>query len=395
MNLSGYTVTGELESAFARTGRRALLAGSAGAVLCLVGLLIDPLQFLRSYLVAYIFVLGIALGCMALAMVHHLSGGSWGLVIRRVLEASMGTIPLLAVLFLPIVLGIPKLYPWANADVVAHDAVLRHKSPYLNLPFFIARVIFYFCGWYVFAYFLKKWSLEQDRTGGARMSRRMHALSAPGLLFYGLSVTFAAVDWIMSLNADWFSTIFGILVMGGQALSAMAFVIAVTVILAQREPLKNAVSSTNLHDLGKFLFAFVMLWAYFSFSQFLIIWSGNLPEEIPWYLTRLRGGWQWIGLMLVVLHFALPFGLLLSRDLKRNGRSLIRVAIMLLVIRWVDVFWLIAPTFHPQGLRVHWMDLATVVAVAGIWLAYFLRQLKSRPLLPVGDPELEEVFAHE
>ena len=223
----------------------------------------------------------------------------------------------------------------------------------------------------------------------------MHALSGPGLLFYGLSVTFASVDWIMSLDAHWFSTIFGILVMGGQALSAMSFVIAVAVILAARGPLKDAVSPTLLHDLGKFLFAFIMLWAYFNFSQFLIIWSGNLAEEIPWYLTRMRGGWQWMGLALIVLHFALPFGLLLSRDLKRRSRTMLRVAGMLIIMRWVDVYWMITPNFYPQGLRMHWMDFAAAIGVAGIWLAFFLRQLKSRPLLPAGDPELQEVFAHE
>jgi hypothetical protein len=220
-------------------------------VLGLIGDFMDPQQFLRSYLVSYVFVLGIVLGCMALAMVHHLSGGSWGLVIRRVLEAAMGTLPLLAVLFIPILLGIPKLYPWAHADEVARDAILLHKSRYLNVPFFIGRAVFYFGGWCLLTHLLNKWSLTQDRTDGARLGRRMQALSAPGLLFYGLSVTFASVDWIMSLDAHWFSTIFGILMMGGQALSAMSFVIAVAVILSQREPLKHAVSSTHLHDLGK------------------------------------------------------------------------------------------------------------------------------------------------
>jgi hypothetical protein len=300
-----------------------------------------------------------------------------------------------SVFFLPILLGLPKLYSWAVSDVVARDAVLRHKSLYLNVPFFVGRAIFYFCGWYLFAHLLSKWSLAQDRGGDPRWGKRMHAFSGPGLLFYGLSVTFASVDWIMSLDPHWFSTIFGILVMGGQALSAMSFVIAVAVILAARSPLKDAVSPTLLHDLGKFLFAFIMLWAYFNFSQFLIIWSGNLAEEIPWYLTRMRGGWQWIGLALVVLHFAMPFGLLLSRDLKRRGRTLMRVAIVLLVMRLVDVFWMIAPNFHPQGLRVHWLDFAAPIGLAGLWMAFYLRQLRSRPLLPAGDPELEEVFAHE
>ncbi len=395
MNAADYNVSGDLLQGFERARRIAMRVGLAGLILCAIGALMNPLQFLRSYLVAYIFILGLGLGCMALSMVHHLSGGNWGLVIRRILEAATRCIPLLAVLVLPILLGVTKLYPWANADRVAHDAILRNKSLYLNVPFFVGRAIFYFCGWYLFSHLLNKWSAQQDRNGDPAATRRMSALAGPGLLFYGLTVTFASVDWIMSLDAHWVSTIFGILVMGGQALSAMAFVIAVTVVLAQREPLKQAVSPRVLHDLGNFLFAFVMLWAYFSFSQFLIIWSGNLTEEIPWYLTRTRGGWQWVGLALVILHFGLPFGLLLSRDLKRRGGRLIRVAVMLLVLRLVDVFWMIAPNFSPDAFRLHWMDLAAPIGLAGIWLAFFLRQLQSRPLLPVGDPQLEEVFAHE
>ena len=379
-----------------RIQQRSLIIGVVGLVLLLAGALVlqAPEQFFQSYLVGYIFWVGIALGCLAICMLQHLSGGAWGLVIRRLLEAGARTMPLMALLFLPLLLGAYKyhLYPWAVAEEVNRSAVLKHKALYLNLPFFLARAVFYFAAWILLAHFLSKWSSEQDRSSDPLIIRRLQVLSGPGLVLYGLTVTFASIDWVMSLEPEWGSTMFGMLLMGGQAVSAMSFIIAMAVLLAKREPMSRVFAPHHFHDFGKLLLAFIMLWAYFSFSQFLIIWAGNLPEEIPWYLHRLRTGWRYVGLALVLLHFALPFVLLLSRDLKRNARTLVLVAVMVIVMRFVDLLWMIAPEFNKASFRLHWMDLVAPIGVGGLWLAVFTWQLKSRPLLPLRDPNLQEVL---
>ncbi|MFY9574481.1 MAG: hypothetical protein WAV20_24025 [Blastocatellia bacterium] len=377
--------------------RRALIVGLGGVALCILGAFFNLDQFFRSYLVAYVFWTGIALGCLAILMLQHMSGGAWGLVIRRALEAATRTFPLLAVLFLPIALGVRSLYIWAQPLTDAPAALehaLTHKAPYLNVPFFLARAVFYFGVWNLLTYFLNKWSLEQDRTGQRSITTRLQGLSGPGLVLYGLTVSFASVDWMMSLEPQWFSTMYGILIMGGQGLSAMAFMIAVIVSLSEYEPLSEVIKPSHLHDLGKLMLAFLMLWAYFGFSQFLIIWSGNLPEEIPWYVRRLQTSWKWVGLALVVLQFALPFVLLLSRDLKRNAKRLVVIAVLILVMRLVDLLWMTGPEFHESAFTIHWMDIIMPVGLGGLWLAYFAHQLKTRPLVPVRDPELEGVLTH-
>jgi hypothetical protein len=376
--------------------RRALMVGAVAVTICIIGAIFNLDQFFRSYLVAYVFWLGITLGCLAILMLQHMSGGAWGLVIRRLLESATRTFPLLALLFVPVALGVRSVYIWAQPPADASEALkhaLEHKALYLNVPFFLARAVFYFAVWNLMSYFLNKWSLEQDRTGNRPLTTKLQSLSGPGLVLYGLTVTFASVDWMMSIEPQWFSTMYGILIMGGQGLSAMAFIIAVVVALSQYKPLSDVVKPRHLHDLGKLMLAFLMLWAYFGFSQFLIIWSGNLPEEIPWYVRRLQSSWKWLGLALVVLQFALPFVLLLSRDLKRNARRLVMVAIAVIVMRLVDLIWLTGPEFYGGVFRIHWMDVLMPIGLGGLWLAYFAYQLKARPLLPIGDPFLEEALA--
>ncbi|HZS08776.1 MAG TPA: hypothetical protein VFD58_28330 [Blastocatellia bacterium] len=371
---------------------RALIAGAAGLLACLAGAFFRPAQFFHSWLTGFVFVTGITLGCLALVMLQHLTGGAWGLVIRRLLESATRTLPLVALMFLPLLLGLHRLYAWARPEEVAGNAALAHKRLYLNVPFFVARALFYFAAWAALTFFLNKWSRQQDETADPRLERRFQLLSGGGLVLYGLTITFASIDWVMSLQPEWYSTIFGLLLMGGQALSAMAFVISVLVLLAQYEPLAHAIRPGHLHDLGKLLLAFVMLWAYLSFSQFLIIWSGNLPEEATWYVRRLSGGWQWVGLALVIFHFALPFLMLLSSDLKRSGRRLVAVALAVIVMRFIDLFWLIAPTLDEHRFALHWMDVAALVGLGGVWLGMFMWQLGKRPLLPINDPHLGEAL---
>jgi hypothetical protein len=375
-----------------RWQRRAFAVGCASLALCGLGAFANPDQFFRSYLFAYVYWSGIPIGSLAIIMLHHLSGGAWGMMIRRLLEGATRTLPALAILFLPVAFGLASLYEWAQPQQVQADKVLQHKAPYLNVPFFLVRSVVYFLVWSALAYFLNKWSRQQDETGDPELAGRMETLSGPGLVFFGATVTFASFDWVMSLEPHWFSTIFGLAFIVGQVLTAFPFAVALAIILSSRRPLSEAISAVHFHDLGKLLLAFVMLWAYLSFSQFLIIWSGNLPEETPYYVKRLAGGWQFFQLALILLHFALPFLLLLSRSLKRSGDKLLKVVTLILVMRFVDLYLQISPTGHHAGLHPHWMDLAAPVGIGGVWLGLFFRQLLARPVLPVRDPHFAEAL---
>jgi hypothetical protein len=388
------TIGPQLQADIRQRRSRAAMIGGAGLLLTILGAFIGPSgQFFRSYLWSYVFCVGLSLGCLSWLMLQYLTGGAWGVVIRRPAEAAARTLPLLLLLFIPIAIGIPSLYRWSHPDIVAADAVLKHKQTYLNVPFFLIRTAVYFAGWIGLSILLNRWSAEED-AGSVTAHRKMAAISGPGLVFWGFSITFMAIDWVLSLDPHWFSTMFGMLFMAGQGLSSMAFLITLMVLLSYRDPMARILTPRHLHDLGKLLLALVMTWAYFSFSQFLIIWAGNLPDEIPWYLERLRGGWQYVALALVLGHFALPFALLLSRDLKRNFRFLAGIAIFVLFMRLVDIYWLVAPDFLKGSFGFSWMDLTAPVGLVGIWLAYFLYQLERRPLLPLNDPHLEEALEH-
>jgi hypothetical protein len=382
-----------------RLQRTALLAGIAGVVVCALGGFLSPDYFFRSWLVGWAFWVGIAAGSLAIMMLHHLTRGAWGLVIRRVLEASARTLPFLLVLSIPLLFGLPKVYLWARPEVVAHDPLLQAKAPYLNVPFFLIRLVLYFVIWSGLAYTLSRMSWRQDEGKDPGLTRRMQLLAGPSLAAYCLAVTFAAVDWLMSVEPHWFSTIYGIYLMGSQGLTALAFLITFALWLSRREPMDAVIKPGHFHDWGKLFLAFTMLWAYFNFSQFLIIWAGNLPEEIVWYLHRIENGWGFVALSLVLFHFALPFVLLLSRDLKRNARRLVWVALLMLVMRLVDLFWQVEPAYigetGTQSPVFYWMYLAAPIAVGGLWMWYFLRELKRRPLLPVHDPYLPEAIDHE
>ena len=382
----------ELIPELGRYQRRFLVAGAIGLAVSAVGLFIDPRQFFQSYLTAYMLVLGATNGSLALGMIHQLSGGAWGVVTRRIFGAASRVLPVLTLMYLPLVFGLHDLYEWTHDEVVAADPILRGKSGYLNTPFFLARAALYFAVWNAVAHFLNRWSLEQDRTPDPRIARRMQMLSGGGLVAYGLTTTFASFDWLMSLDPHWYSTIYGVLVMGGQGLTALAFLIIALTWLSRREPLNTIVVPGHFHDLGNLMLAFVMLWAYFSFSQYLIIYSGNLPEEITWYTRRLFTGWRFIGIALVVFHFAAPFLILLSRLVKRNPRLLVQVAVGIIVVRLIDLFWLIAPEFHREGFFVSWLDVVLPASLVSIWMGCFVWQLRGRALVPIHDPQFHEAL---
>jgi hypothetical protein len=389
-----FNLSTELREGLRQWRVRAGIVGLIGVLALAIGAFTAREQFFRSYLWAYIFVVGIAAGSLAWLMCQHQTGGAWGVVIRRPAEAAARTLPLVAVLFVPIALGIPSLYSWSQASVVAADPILKHKQPYLNPTFFIVRAAAFFAGWIFLSWYLNRWSATEDREGAEPANTRMRHISGPGLIFWAFSVTFMAIDWAMSLNPHWFSTMFGLLFIAGQGLSAMSFLITILVFMSNFRPMSEILTARHLHDVGKLLLANVMVWAYFSFSQFLIIWAGNLPEEIPFYLTRLKGGWQYMAALLVLGHFALPFALLLSRDLKRNFKVLASIAIFILCMRAVDIYWQVMPDASRGNLALSWLDFAALIGLGGIWAAYFLTQLEKRPLLPVNEPQLVETLEH-
>lgn len=381
---------------------RALIVAGIAIVLAIVGLLVDREQFFKSYLLAYMFWIGLTVGSLGLLMMQHMSGGAWGMVIRRNCEAATRVFPVMALLFVPVIIGMKTLYIWAQDashwTPEQHEIIDQKAQYYLNVKFFLVRVVIYFIIWILFSRLLSKFSREQDETGNRFLTKTMSKISGPGLVICGIMITFAVIDWTMSLDPTWFSTIWGILFIGGQLLSAMAFSIIVLAVLSNGGPLAGLIKPAHFHDLGKLTLAFVLLWAYFSVSQLIIIWSGNIPEEAKWYTRRLGTSWKVVGLILVLFHFALPYLLLLSRNLKRNPRRLIWLAGWIIIMRYVDLYWLTGPELHGsldgvgRPFTVHWLDIVMWFAIGGIWLWFWAGELRKRPLLPLKDPFLEDAL---
>lgn len=384
-----------------KIARRSLIVGvvfGAGAVALAFT---RPDEFYRGYLLAFMCWLGVALGSMAIIMIRHLTGGGWGVVIRRLQGAAMRTVPLLTILFIPMIIAVwqGRIYPWAMSAGQVPDAHIREhlekhsfiKDAYLNAHGFLIRAIIYFAIWNLLSFLLSKWSKEGDSPSAPDNTRKFKAVAGPGLILYGFTISFAAIDWVMSLDPSWISTIFGLVILIGEVLSAMCFAVVVERILVNYRPMSEMLKPDFVHDHGKWMLAFIMVWAYFSFSQWLIIWAGNLPTEITFYLKRLNGGWGSVGLFLVIFHFAIPFALLLSRPFKRNIRKLVWLAVWLMLMRWVDLFWIIEPNFS-KTFTITVADIVLPIAIGGFWLAYFFRNLGSLPLLPAYDPSAHEVL---
>jgi hypothetical protein len=377
-------------------GQRSLIVGVVFGLIALILAFLRPEQFFRAYLLGFMCWLGVSLGSMAILMIRHLTGGGWGMVIRRILGAAMRTLPLLALLFIPIILGMHKLYIWAQPlDQIADKHLSEHlkdiTKTYLTTNGFVIRAIFYFAIWNLLSYLLSHWSRQTDRAGAPDNTERFKAVAGPGLILYGFTISFAAIDWVMSLDPSWISTIFGLVILIGEVLSAMCFAVVVERILFNYKPMSEMLSPDFVHDHGKWMLTFVMVWAYFNYSQWLIIWAGNLPSEITYYMRRLNGGWGYVGLFIVIFHFAIPFGTLLSRPFKRNIRKLVWLAVWLMLMRYLDLFWIIEPNFSTT-FQVTVADIVVPIAIGGFWLAYFFRNLGSLPLLPLYDPSAGEVL---
>jgi hypothetical protein len=371
-----------------------LIAGVAGVALCGVAAYFDRSAAMASYLAAYLFWFGIAVGSLAIVLLHYLVGGFWGFLIRRPLEAAMMTLPLMGLLFVPLLFDLGALYRWARPLVEGLDPVVQQKRLYLNVPFFVGRAVFYFVVWIGLALLMNAASKQQDQTEDTAPTRQAQMIAGPGLVLYFLCMTFAAVDWGMSLEPDWYSTIYGVMLMIGQGLSTLAAMVVIASLLARVKPISGLAQPDAFHDVGNLLLAFTMLWAYMSFSQYLIIWSGNLTEEIPWYLHRSLGIWWYCALALIVFHFFLPFFLLLNREAKRQFQSLWKIAVLILVVHAINDIWLVLPALRQSNPLRFWAVIPAFVGLGGIWAAAFTWQLKGKPLVPRHDPNLADALIH-
>ena len=389
-----------------KMGVRSLIVGIIFSIGALILAFVHPEEFYRAYLLGFMCWLGISLGSMAIVMIRHLTGGGWGMVIRRVLGAAMRTLPGLVILFIPLVICVlqHRMYPWAiwtvSPDAVQEPHIHEHLAKhgfilrsYLNSSGFIIRAIIYFAIWNLLSFLLSHWSKQTDLPSKPDNTQKFKAVAGPGLILYAFTISFAIIDWVMSLDPTWISTIFCLIILIGEMLAAMCFAVVIERILFNYKPMSDWLKPEFVHDHGKWMLTFIMVWAYFSFSQWLIIWAGNLPNEISFYLKRLSFGWGWIGLFLALFHFCVPLAILLSRPFKRNIRKLVWLAVWLIFMRYVDLFWIIEPNFS-SGFTVTIADIVVPIAIGGFWLAYFFRNLATWPLLPANDPSAGEVLEH-
>jgi hypothetical protein len=353
-----------------RTQKKSLAVAIIGAVVLVLGLFLDSKQFFSSYLIGYMYILSISLGCLGLILLHNLVGGGWGTLVRPYLEAGSRLLPILALLFIPIFIGFHKLYPWAHD----HSALIEAKKLYLNQTFFWFRAVLYFVLWTSFTlYFNKKGVLPE----GSPEQSKNKGLSGVALILFFLSVTFASIDWVMSLDPFWYSSMFGVLQVAQSLMSTFSLLI-ILVALSVGPDVEKEISIEHLHAMGKFLFMSVMFWAYISFSQLLIIWAGQIPEETVWYYHRFKNGWKIIAFALISLQFFVPFFILLSRKIKRKLHQVTKVAVWLLVMRVFEEIWIIRPTTHPEAHFPHWMDFVAVLALSAIFLSLFIRNYRKQ-----------------
>jgi hypothetical protein len=380
--------------------------GVIALIIWAVGLYFQPEQALLSWLLGFIFWGGITIGGLGVLMLQYMTGGAWGVVIRRVAEAASRVLPLVVILFIPLAYGVYTHTVYEFTHLPADDPTVIQRGWFMTPESWILRSVFYFIIFGIITYLLNKWGGEQDKAAdheaAAQLLSTSSRFSGPATVIYCLIISFASVDWVMILDPHWFSTIYGLLFVAGWGLSFLCFGILILVLLQDKAPMNRVVGKRHFHDLGKLVLALVMVWAYFNFSQFLIIWSGNIPEETGWFLVRMKGAWGVIGMILILLHFAFPFLLLLIQDLKRKAKLLGAVVGFILLMRIFDMYYLIGPNpridmmgMEKGAFMLSWMDFAAPVAIGGLWLWYFFGELAKRPLVPVMDPFLQRAIDHD
>lgn len=372
------------------------IAGAVlGAVACAILGASNPKQFFFSWLVSFLFFLSLGLGGLFFVLIQYASQGGWGIVVRRIGETIFATIPVMAALFLPLLLGLQDLFSWAVPGAAEHDALLKWKEPFLNVPFFLIRAVLYFGVWSFIALLYYRGSRGQDVTGDPGVSARLRRLAGPAIIVLALTQSFASVDWIMSLTPHWYSTMFGVYFFAGAFVGFIALLSVLAVAMRRAGLLDTVISPEHLHDIGKFLFAFTAFWAYIAFSQFLLIWYANMPEEAIWFKARIEGSWKMVTIVLMAGHFGVPFLYLMGRDVKRNGLTLAVGGVWLLAMHFLDLYWQVMPTLHPEGIRPSALDVAAFFAVGGCFVAVAGWLMRRQALVPVRDPRLAESLAFE
>ena len=366
-----------------------------GIVACAILGAANPRQFFFSWLVSFLFFLSLALGALFFVLIQYASQGGWGIVLRRIGETIFCTLPVMAALFVPVLLGLHDIYEWSHAEAVEQDALLRWKAPYLNVPFFLIRAAIYFGSWSFMAILYYRGSRGQDATGDPKVSARLRRLAGPAIIVLALTQTFASIDWIMSLTPHWYSTMFGVYFFAGSFVGFIALLSVVVPAMRGAGLLDTIISADHLQDVGKFLFAFTAFWAYISFSQFFLMWYANLPEETIFYRARMEGSWMQVSLLLLAGHFLAPFFYLMGRSVKRNGATLAIGGAWLLFMHFVDLYWQVMPTLHPEGVRPSALDVAALMAVGGCFVAVAGWLMRRQALVPLRDPRLAESLAFE
>ena len=374
------------------------VAGAIGLLFLVLSLIAgygDLRQFFFSYLVAYLFFLSVGLGGLIFVLIQFVTRAGWSVAVRRLAENVMGTLPFMTVLVIPLLFGLDQLFLWFDSQVIEKDLILQQKVAFLNPGFFYVRTVIYLLGWAVIAWWFRKQSIRQDSGDSVEITRKLQMVSAPAIAWFAVTATFFSFDWIMSLDPHWYSTIFGVYFFAGCMIAILSTLILMVLALQRHDLLLNIVSEEHFHDLGKLLFGFVVFWAYIAFSQFMLIWYANIPEETIWFAHRLQHGWEHVSFLLAAGHFVLPFFLLLSRNSKRKRTVLVGATLWLLAMHYVDLYWLVMPSFQAEGLHPHWLDLTLLIGLGGLFLAGLLRLMAKPLLIPCRDPRLAESLSFE
>lgn len=376
-------------------GSKSLIIGLLSLAVSIPMYFLDSGKFFFSYLTAFMFLVTLTWGALFSVLLGHLTNAKWNLIFRRISEVLALMFPVLAIMFIPIIFGAHDLYHWSHANVVVHDAILQKKSGYLNITFFSIRAMVYFAIWYFLSLKLYKLSLEQDKNPSVDVIMRMRKVSAPGMILFALSITFASFDWLMSLEPHWYSTIYGLYVFSGGVVFIYSFLVIFGQVLRKKDVLHDVITVEHYHDLGKLLFGFIIFWGYMGFSQYFLMWYANIPEETYWYYERWQGSWKIITMIIVFGHFVFPFVGLLTRSSKRSFKWMLFMAIWISVMHYIDLYWLAVPTFKDDGVSICYVYFTNLIGLSGLYLWYFWNKLAKEPLLPIGDYRLKDSIDFE
>ena len=372
----------------------ALSIGIIGLLLSIIGYFSDSKQFYFSYLTSFVFWVSLGLGGLFFTLLHHISGARWSTVLIRISQAVMSVLPMMVLFFIPVFFGIRELYNWSNPEIVAESTVLQGKSGFLNIPFFTIRAMIYFAIWGILAFLINEYSRQQDE--GADTTKQLRIVSAPGMFLFAITISFAAFDWLMSLDAYWYSTIFGAYYFGGSFVIILAFLIIMANYLKSNGTLGDEIGHAHFSDLGKFFFGFIVFWAYLGGAQYFFIWYANIPEETIWFLDRWKNSWKTVSLLLIFGHFLLPFASLIFFNTKRNRKIIVFFAFWIFLFHYVDMYWLIAPALHHESVQFSWLDLTTFIGIGGVFIALFWNRFTAKAIVPINDPYLSaSINLHE